>query len=71
MQSFSLAAIACTGGAELPVDPDFTTTGGTTLRYDGAEFVQNWQTPKSAGQCLRVTMTAADGSALSAYFKTK
>ena len=36
-------------------DPvDFTTTGSTTLRYDGTQWIQNWQTPRSSGDtCFR------------------
>ena len=48
---------------------EITTTGGTELRYTGGQFIQNWQTPKSAGTCYRTTMTAQDGSLLIAYFK--
>jgi len=52
-----------------PVDPNFTTTGGTTLRYDGTGFIQNWQTPKvNVDTCYRATATFADGSTLSAFF---
>ena len=68
---FSLAALPCSTGAEDPVDPEFITTGPTTLRYSGGQFIQNWDTPKGANKCYRVTMTARDGSLLSAFFKTK
>jgi hypothetical protein len=71
VQSFSLALLTCTTGAEDPVEPDFTTTGATSLRYGDGQFIQNWATPKGANRCYRVTMTAADGSLLSAFFKTK
>jgi len=71
VQGFALAALPCAQGLEDPVDPDFTLTGGTILRYDGAQFIQNWQTPKGANQCYRITMTARDGSQLTAFFKTK
>ena len=49
------------------------TTGGTSLRYDGTagQFIQNWQTPKTAGSCYIVTMTTDDGSSISANFKLK
>jgi hypothetical protein len=70
--SFTLTPVACDGSSsEDPVD--FTTTGGTSLRYDGVEgqFIQNWQSPKGPGKCYRATMTAADGSSISAFFKTK
>ena len=52
---------------------EFTTTGGTSLRYDttAGQFIQNWQTPKPAGKCYQVRMTAIDGSHLDAYFKSK
>jgi hypothetical protein len=50
-----------------------TSTLATTLRYDttGGQFIQNWKTPSGAGNCFRVTMTAKDGTAISALFKTK
>jgi hypothetical protein len=48
-------------------------TGGTSLRYDwtAGQFIFNWQTPRTAGKCYRVTMTAQDGSTLQALFKIK
>jgi hypothetical protein len=51
---------------------EFTTTGGTSLRYDfdGMQFVQNWKTPKSKG-CYQVTVRFADGGSLQANFMTK
>ena len=73
IKGFAVNPVSCTVGFEDPVDLAFTTTGGTTLRYDATagQFVQNWQTPKQAGQCLKVTMMAQDGSTISAFFKTK
>jgi len=74
VHDFKVQGVQCVGFSDLPQDPiELTTTGGTTLRYDGTagQFIQNWQTPKQAGQCYAVTMTAMDGSALTAYFKTK
>jgi hypothetical protein len=58
-------------GAEDTVE--FVTSGKTSLRYDSTDgqFIQNWQTPKSAGKCFLVRMTTADGSSLTAYFKLK
>jgi hypothetical protein len=69
---FALQSMACLTGVEDPVE-ELTTTGGTALRYDttGHQFIQNWQTPKGANACYKVTMTAQDGSKISAYFKTK
>ena len=71
-QPFTLTAFVCASGtAEDPID--FTTTGATSLRYDGPEgqFIQNWKTPTGANKCYRATMTAIDGSRISAFFKTK
>lgn len=33
-------------------------TGGTTLRYDGTQFIQNWRTPKTL-ECFAVIVQAA------------
>ena len=50
VKSFTQAPVTCesTVGTD---DIEFTTTGGTSLRYDttAGQFVQNWQTPKSPG----------------------
>jgi hypothetical protein len=72
VSSFKAVTYACEGG--LTEDPvDFTTTGGTSLRYDmtDGQFIQNWKTPKEAGKCYKVTMTTQDGSTLVALFKLK
>jgi hypothetical protein len=73
VQSFVLQLISCTPGIDDPVDESFSTTGGTALRYDSTagQFIQNWQSPKVAGKCYAVTMTAQDSSTVTAYFKTK
>ena len=47
----------------------FETTGGTSLRYAGGMFVQNWRTPTAPG-CYFVRVTG-DGLLLSAVFKVK
>ena len=58
---------------DMQSDDLFTTTGGTTLRYDATahQWIQNWATPKNAGKCYQVTLTTADGTTLKAQFKTK
>jgi hypothetical protein len=69
--SFSATKITCdTGTTEESVD--FVTTGGTSLRYDttDGQFIQNWQTPTTAG-CYRATMTTLDGSSLKALFRLR
>jgi hypothetical protein len=72
VKSFTLTSVACSG-TSYEEELDFTTSGGTSLRYDGLEgqFIQNWQSPKGAGKCYRATMTALDGSSISAFFKTR
>ena len=73
---FSVGEVSCTavGTTEYPVD--IVTTGATELRYSGTpgvdgQFIQNWQTPKTANKCYRTVMTTIDGSVLVAFFKTK
>ncbi|HEY2895852.1 MAG TPA: PxKF domain-containing protein, partial [Gemmatimonadaceae bacterium] len=71
VKSFTASPYVCTAAAT--DDIEIVSTGGTVLRYDtsGQQFIQNWATPKSPGTCYKVTMTALDGSALTAYFKLK
>jgi hypothetical protein len=71
VDSFLVAPITCNGGTADAIE--FTTTGGTSLRYDASEgqFIQNWQTPKKPGACYAVTMKTDDGSTLTAFFKLK
>jgi hypothetical protein len=76
IMSFYQYSMDCSTGVDDTVDPTLLTTGGTILRYagtpgSGGQFIQNWQTPKQAGKCYKVTMTAQDGSTISAFFKTK
>lgn len=70
--TFSAKQTACGAAAASDAIEEFTTTGSTSLRYDstGQQWIQNWATPKAgAGLCYQVTMTTADGSAISANFK--
>ncbi|MGR2751916.1 PxKF domain-containing protein [Agromyces arachidis] len=70
---FTATPVACPGANAALDAIEFTTTGGTALRYDttGGQFIQNWQTPKKPGACYRVTMTTDDGSSISANFLLK
>lgn len=70
--SFVQTKVSCDAGAVVD-EIEVTSTGGTSLRYDttSGQFIQNWQTPKAAGTCYRVTMTTQDGSSLVALFKLK
>ncbi|KAF2419422.1 hypothetical protein B2K11_06585 [Microbacterium sp. B35-30] len=70
--SFVVKGVSC-DPTDATSDDLLATTGGTTLRYDASahQWIQNWQTPKTAGKCYTVVMTTADGSQLSAQFKIK
>lgn len=71
VKSFSATKVTCdTGTTKESVD--VVTTGGTSLRYDSTagQFVQNWQTPTTAG-CYQATMTTLDGSSLKALFRLR
>ena len=70
-QPFTVTPVTCAQGTADQIE--FTTTGGTNLRYslDDRQFIQNWQTPRSSGACYRVTMTTLDGSRIQAHFKLK
>jgi hypothetical protein len=72
VKSFTQKTVACDSAATVD-DIELVTTGGTSLRYDatGGQFIQNWQTPKKPGACYAVTMTAQDGSTISANFQLK
>jgi hypothetical protein len=70
--SFKQSGVPCAGGDG--IDPvDITTTGNTSLRYDttAMQWIQNWKTPNysASAACFRATVTFADGSMLSAFFK--
>ena len=69
--SLGAARVSCTADEGDPID--LVSTGGTSLRYDSAagQFVFNWQTPRTPGQCYRVTLTTQDSSSISALFKLK
>jgi hypothetical protein len=64
---------ACADDGTALNDPvDFTTTDTTSLRYDttAKQWIQNWKTSKVASDtCYRATVTFADGSSISAFFK--
>lgn len=59
------------GAATAPLE--MTTAGSTSLRYDATagQFVYNWKTPVGAGSCYQLTMTANDGSSITANFMMK
>jgi hypothetical protein len=73
IKSFSATSVSCPGTSAITDEIELVTTGGTSLRYDSTagQFIQNWATPKKPGTCAVVTMTALDGSKISANFILK
>jgi hypothetical protein len=73
VKSFTQQQVTCPGASAVTDAIEITSTGGTSLRYDstGGQFVQNWQTPKKPGTCQLITVTAQDGSSVSAKFMLK
>jgi hypothetical protein len=69
--SFTTKTVTCPGATTAMDEIEFITTGGTALRYSDGQFIQNWATPKKPGTCVVVTMTADDGSSISANVKLK
>ena len=71
IRSFDAVKLSCTTG-EGEAAVDFITTGNTSLRYDGAQFIQNWKTPSgSTDTCYRASVKFQDGSAIYAFFKLR
>ena len=70
-QSATVAEYNCAMSPPDSVTIDVTNTGNTALRYDGNQFIQNWQTPNTKGKCYVVRVTTIDGSYIQALFKTK
>ncbi len=66
------ASFTCTAGAPTD-DIEAPTSGASGLRYDTTanQYIYNWQSPKGAGSCYKVTVYLTDGSSKSALFKTK
>jgi hypothetical protein len=73
ISSFTATKINCISGAPTDAVETLATTGGTSLRYDttGGQFIQNWKTPTVKGACYAATMTALDGSSITALFQIK
>jgi choice-of-anchor C domain-containing protein len=67
---FAATPATCPDGSATTDPIEVTATGATSLRFAG-QFVYNWQTPETPGACYVITMTARDGSTLSANFILK
>jgi hypothetical protein len=73
VKSLTSALVPCSTGTKDAIKETASATGGMALRYDttAGQFIQNWQTPRQAGACYRVTMMTQDGSSLVAFFRLK
>ena len=69
--SVALYTVSCQPGNAAELAAEIDNTGGTSLRYDGTQFIQNWKMPRTANVCYAVRMTARDGSMITGYFRTK
>jgi hypothetical protein len=70
--SVSSRPIACNARAKTDT-VETVTTGATSLTYDtrAGGFLYTWRTPTQPNTCHRLTMTAADGTTLSADFRLR
>jgi hypothetical protein len=76
MVRFTVTKVNCTTGVTDEIET-LATTGGTTLRHDGGQYIQNWKTPTGTA-CYQVAVftVAADGTTktstpIVAFFKTR
>jgi len=64
--------IACSDGTLTDDIEELANPGSTVFRFDGTQFIFNWQTSKSwAGTCRLMTVTLKDGKVYSAQFTFK
>lgn len=71
--TFAVTAIACPNASAI-IDPlPLTTSASTSLRFDATtqQFVQTWQTPKTAGRCYEARVSVAGATPVTAKFLTK
>jgi hypothetical protein len=64
--------IACNAtDLTLPVEETLSSPGATVFRFDGAQFIYNWQTLKSYTGCRLLQVTLTDGTQHFAKFQFK
>jgi hypothetical protein len=71
VKGFTTAAVTCPGAGAPTDEIETVTTSPVGLVYQDGQFQQNWKSPKKAGTCLTVTVTAQDDSKLTANFILK
>jgi hypothetical protein len=71
VSSITYKQVSCGSFSGDPTDAlETTATGGSSLRFEGDQFVYNWQTPTTAG-CYELFVTLADGGVHSANFSLR
>jgi streptogramin lyase len=71
VSSITYKQVACGSFSGDPTDAlEATATGGTSLRFEGDEFVYNWKTPAAAG-CYELFVKLADGGVHTANFSLR
>jgi hypothetical protein len=69
--SITYKKVECGGLSGEPTDAlEAETTGGTSLRVEGDQFIYNWKAPSTAG-CYELFVRLSDGSVHSANFSLK
>src|SRR5207249_1102508 len=64
--------IVCAGGAPVDAIEELAAPGSTVFRFDGTQFIYNWQTSKSwAGSCRTLQVRLSDGTSYYAQFTFK
>ena len=71
VSSITYKKVACGGFSGDPTDSlETEATGGTSLRFEGDQFIYNWKTPITAG-CYELFVTLADDSVHTANFSLR
>jgi hypothetical protein len=71
VSSITYKQVSCGSFSGDPTDAlETTATGGTSLRFEGDQFIYNWKTPTTAG-CYELFVTLADGGVHSANFSLR
>jgi len=68
--SVRAVAVSC-NNSSIQDEIEVVSTGDTSLRYEGGQFIYNWKTPKSAGACINIIVQTLDGSMISAQFRLR
>ena len=71
LTSLSAAPIGCSAAPAAIVEEQLNSPGSTVFRFDGSQFIFNWQTTKSWSGCWLLQSTFNDGTVHYAKFQFK